>query len=102
MSSSIARRNTRLHSSGSRGSPQTPSPVSRIAPKPRRLTLSSPPMSKVPDVGPGIAQVGSDARPGRHAPPSHHIRLDECPRPVADGGDRLAAVYERLDEPHGV
>ena len=33
----------------SRGSPHTPSPVSRIAPKPRRLTVVSPPMSKVPD-----------------------------------------------------
>ena len=35
--------------SGSFGSPQTPGPVSCIAPKPSRLTESSPPIEKVPD-----------------------------------------------------
>src|SRR3954447_17532826 len=46
--SSTARRSTRRHSSGSSGSPQIPRPVRRIAPKPSRFTLSSPPMSNVP------------------------------------------------------
>src|SRR3954447_21478559 len=47
--SSTARCSTRRHSSGSSGSPQIPRPVRRIAPKPSRCTVSSPPMSKVPD-----------------------------------------------------
>src|SRR3982074_1610610 len=45
--SSSARRSTPLHSSGSAGSPQIPSPVMRIAPKPNRLTGRSPPRSMV-------------------------------------------------------
>src|SRR5438445_47471 len=45
---SSARRSTRLHSSRSAGSPQIPSPVRRMAPKPKRLTGRSPPMSMVP------------------------------------------------------
>src|SRR3954453_10322744 len=53
--SSTARCSTRLHSSGSSGSPQTPSPVSRMAPKPSRWTVSSPPMSKLP----AAAAIGS-------------------------------------------
>src|SRR5713226_113279 len=48
MPSSRTRRSTRLHSSRSAGSPQIPSPVMRIAPKPKRLTGRSPPMSMVP------------------------------------------------------
>src|SRR5260370_9691051 len=48
MPSSSARRSTRLHSSRSAGSPQIPSPVIRIAPKPKRLTGRSPPTSMVP------------------------------------------------------
>src|SRR3954468_18132514 len=47
--SSMARWRTRRHSSGGPGSPQIPRPVSCIAPKPSRFTVSSPPMSKVPD-----------------------------------------------------
>src|SRR3954447_26874135 len=47
--SSTARCSTRRHSSGSSGSPQMPRPVRRIAAKPSRFTVSSPPMSKVPD-----------------------------------------------------
>src|SRR5687767_1099454 len=41
--------NTRKASGLSDGGPQTPLPVMRIAPKPRRLTSSSPPMRKVPE-----------------------------------------------------
>src|SRR4029453_7012520 len=46
--SSIARRNTAFASSRSAGGPQMPSPVIRMAPKPRRLTVRSPPTSIVP------------------------------------------------------
>src|SRR6476659_7985887 len=35
-------------SSGVAGGPQIPGPVMRIAPKPRRVTVSSPPMANVP------------------------------------------------------
>src|ERR1700712_2820766 len=47
--SSTARRSTRMHSSASAGGPQTPLPVMRMAPNPSRLTVRSPPMTKVPD-----------------------------------------------------
>src|SRR5215218_10162948 len=47
--SSTARRSTRMHSSWSSGGPQTPFPVIRMAPKPSRLTVTSPPRVKVPD-----------------------------------------------------
>src|SRR5687767_12790390 len=47
--SSTARRNTVLAASRSGGSPQIPRPVTRIAPKPRRLTVRSPPIVIVAD-----------------------------------------------------
>src|SRR3954463_4576312 len=47
--SSTARRRTACAVSTSSGRPQTPLPVSRIAPKPRRLTSSSPAILKVPE-----------------------------------------------------
>src|SRR5277367_3938811 len=43
-----ARRRTRIAPSRSFGSPQIPSPVMRIAPKPMRLTVRLPPSVKVP------------------------------------------------------
>src|SRR6266446_1705299 len=46
--SSIARRSAAFASSRFGGSPQIPSPVIRIAPKPRRFTVRSPPMLIVP------------------------------------------------------
>src|SRR6185437_5622330 len=46
---STARRRTRMASSGSAGSPQTPGPVSCMAPYPRRCTGRSPPRRKVPE-----------------------------------------------------
>src|ERR1700730_3084358 len=46
--SSTARRRTAIAAARSLGGPQIPSPVSRIAPKPRRLTVSSPPSVIVP------------------------------------------------------
>src|SRR3954452_19838635 len=47
--SSTARRRTACAVSTSSGRPQMPLPVSRIAPKPRRLTSSSPAILKVPE-----------------------------------------------------
>ena len=47
-SSSTARRSAALAISRSAGSPQMPGPVIRIAPKPSRLTVRSPPTSMVP------------------------------------------------------
>ena len=45
---STLRRRTRRAESGSLGGPQIPSPVRRMAPKPRRRTVNSPPSEKVP------------------------------------------------------
>ena len=45
---STLRRSTRTAESGSLGGPQIPSPVMRMAPKPRRRTFNSPPSAKVP------------------------------------------------------
>src|ERR1700674_4684522 len=45
---STARRRTAIAVARSFGGPQTPSPVRRMAPKPRRLTVSSPPRAIVP------------------------------------------------------
>src|SRR3954454_14827857 len=47
--SSTARRRTACAFSTSSGRPQMPGPVRRIAPKPRRLTSSSPAIAKVPE-----------------------------------------------------
>src|SRR5438034_8584540 len=57
--SATARRNTRLHSSRSAGSPQIPSPVMRMAPNPKRLTGRSPPISMVPASAAVIVPVRS-------------------------------------------
>src|SRR6267142_3227954 len=46
--SSVARRRTASADAGSLGGPQIPSPVIRMAPNPRRLTVSSPPNETVP------------------------------------------------------
>src|ERR1700720_789805 len=46
--SSVARRRTASTEGGSLGGPQIPSPVIRMAPKPRRRTVSSSPNETVP------------------------------------------------------
>src|SRR2546426_1090316 len=46
--SSTARRRTAIAAAGFLGGPQIPSPVIRMAPKPRRWTVSSPPSEIVP------------------------------------------------------
>src|SRR5215469_7197035 len=47
-----------MAAAGSGGSPQTPAPVMRIAPKPRRLTVRSPPKVMVPAAaGPELVAI---------------------------------------------
>src|SRR4030081_1598467 len=46
--SSMARRRPAIAAPGSLGGPQIPSPVIRMAPKPSRLTVSSPPSETEP------------------------------------------------------
>src|SRR4051812_18530337 len=67
--SSTARRRTRLASSRSLGSPRMYSPVIRIAPNPRRLTVKSPPTSIVP-----AAAAGDVLTSGSSASLSHSLR----------------------------
>jgi hypothetical protein len=57
MPSSTTRRSTALATSRSGGSPQIPLPVMRMAPKPMRLTVMSPPMPIVPDPCAGVAPL---------------------------------------------
>jgi len=75
--SSTARRNTRMASSWSRGSPQMPGPVRRIAPKPSRTTGMSPPMRNVP-----LSSAGGVILSVVMTSPSHE-----------DGTGRLRADY---------
>src|ERR1700682_2638048 len=58
--SSTARRRTAIAPARSCGGPQTPSPVIRIAPKPRRLTVSLPASETVPLAAAGRLIVFSD------------------------------------------
>ena len=78
---STARRSTDFAASGSGGSPQMPFPVMRIAPKPSRLTVRSPPTSIVP-AAPAVesairilsgAERGGEARGSK--PPSCNAPL---------------------------
>ncbi|SDP10689.1 amino acid exporter, AAE family [Pedococcus dokdonensis] len=52
----------------------------------------------VDPLGPGVAQVGLQARPARDGAALQHVGLDQRPRGVADGRDRLAAGHEVADE----
>jgi hypothetical protein len=49
-----------------------------------------------------IADVRLQARVRGESTTADDVRLDEHPRCVTDGGDRLACVDERLHEPHGL
>ena len=73
--SSTARRSTAIASSWSRGGPQIPSPVMRIAPKPSRLTLRAPAMSYVVDMAPNLPASG---RNGPRQPEGIGTRLRPC------------------------
>src|SRR6202521_2417997 len=88
MPSSSARRSTRLDSSRSAGSPQIPSPVMRIAPKPNRLTGRSPPMSMVPASAALMVVVRSAMTSSSNSRP-----------PVSEGrrGRLPAVIYSRLN-----
>jgi hypothetical protein len=52
-------------------------------------------------VAASIPDVRLQRRPRRERPPLHDARLDEQPRPMADGCDGLAGLEERAHEPHG-
>src|SRR5438067_770996 len=66
--SSTARRKTFLAFSRSGGQPQIPSPVSRIAPKPSRLTKTSPPNKNVSSLLLVLAAVTSFDNPPVRTP----------------------------------
>jgi hypothetical protein len=66
--SSTARRKTFFAFSRSGGQPQIPSPVSRIAPKPRRLTNRSPPNKNVSSLLLALAAVISFGNPPVRTP----------------------------------
>ena len=59
---STARRSTRMHSSRSDGSPQTPFPVICMAPKPRRWTVTAPGPPE-PNVMVPLERTGFGVRP---------------------------------------
>src|SRR3954454_20427378 len=59
---STARRSTDFAVSGSSGGPQIPSPVSRIAPKPRRRTSRSPPRDKAPAAAASVLSIAMSSR----------------------------------------
>src|SRR5213082_1870784 len=49
----------------------------------------------------GVADVGPQARPGRHRTTTQRVRFDQRPRSVADRPDRLARVQEGPDALRG-
>ena len=55
---------------GPRAAPQMPSPVMRIAPKPRRVTSRSPPILNVPDAAAEMVAMSSTLPEGRVRDPS--------------------------------
>src|ERR1700722_12197106 len=70
--SCTARRRTANASFASRGSPQMPSPVMRIAPKPMRLTCKSPPINSVPAAAAGaLGSTTTAAAPAEPAALAH-------------------------------
>src|SRR5262245_3122408 len=87
---STARRSTAVASSRSAGGPQIPGPVTRIAPKPSRLTVRSPPTSIVPACAALLMGRGSfrrfprvDPLTGRSAPSGARQPVVVRPRPDA-------------------
>ena len=63
---------------GSSGGPQMPSPVMRMAPKPRRMTGRSPPSLKVPL---GVAEGAAERVAGRGGPGGRGVSHHQVPRP---------------------
>ena len=99
--SSTLRRRTRTAESGSLGGPQIPSPVMRMAPKPRRRTLNSPHSAKVPVWVAGGLSV---------FPPAVYFRISKCSLQVECGGiqrnivptDSLALAGITVADAYGV
>src|SRR5487761_770308 len=96
-----ARCNTRTAVATSGGSPQTPRPVTRIAPKPRRLTLRSAPSTMCPAAAAFmLAFMGTSAlRASKsHAERDRIPRLDRRsayrqPRRAGDGAHGKARLH---------
>src|SRR5580692_4260917 len=106
-----ARRRTANASFASRGSPQIPSPVMRIAPKPSRLTCRSPPISSVPAAAAGAlgsttvaapaALAHGDTAPASTAPVTatlpknlrREVALDMATTPEAVSGLRVVPLH---------
>src|SRR5262245_15553545 len=99
--SSTARRNTRMHSSRSAGGPHTPVPVRRIAPKPSRLIVRSPPRVTVPDAA-AICVVTSTTVPAWQAGCVDLQTLEELPLTYQEVGatasGQLPPGYHHLSE----
>src|SRR5688572_10689547 len=49
----------------------------------------------------GVRDVGAKARPRGEGTPAHLVHLDEQPRTVTDGRDRLVGIHEAAHEAHG-
>src|SRR6516225_5306522 len=105
-SSSTARRSTALASSRSRGSPQMPRPVRRMAPNPRRLTVRSPPMSMVPEAAAVTVLMGPSWTQNLRKPLGEAF-FEDGPRlgeqvPVVGQHDELAATRDPPDHGRGL
>src|SRR5579871_2074677 len=87
---STARRKTAMAAFLSFGGPQIPSPVMRMAPKPRRLTVSSPPSVMVPAAPAGEIGVVIEISPLRRI--LRFEILDSTPR--TDDAAETARIQE--------
>src|SRR5688500_5835071 len=88
--SSGRRWRTRMASSWSRGGPQMPSPVMRMAPNPRRVTSRSPPIVNVP------AAVAVVVMTTTYPDPSG-LSLTYRDKPLLFDGDGLREVARLVD-----
>src|SRR5690348_3647398 len=82
---STARRSTATAPSWSSGGPQMPSPVMRIAPKPRRRTFTSPPRPTVPAAAASVASI---------------VTARKVPAAPSPETQRSGALLIREREPH--
>src|SRR5207249_7149752 len=90
--SSTARRKTFFAFSRSGGQPQIPSPVSRIAPKPSRLTSRSPPNSNVESLACAVAATIFSNPPVRTPAAPAEITPKNVLRLIAG---KICCCYER-------
>src|SRR5262245_3387006 len=100
--SSTTRRNTALATSRSGGSPQMPGPVIRIAPKPMRCTVRSPPTSMVPEARAGavslLMRAGYVDGGGAKSEAGQQRRVDGFAAHHARGEAHVEVVAPRDDE----